>query len=358
MARIAIIGGGLAGLCAAHRLSRARHSVLVLEAESRLGGQIQTARNAGFVAELGAEGYVARSEALPKLARELGVESELVGQIELRSLGYRSGQLQVLAPGESASFLGFQVAKSDLGEGIRTLRNGMAELIEALEQKLASTVEIRLGFRVEHVERRAKGFTLRAADGTSLTADRLVIATSAHAAAPLLGPQIGPAALDLARVTAHSSVNVSLAFPRAAIAHPLDATGVVFAEADQLYGCRACVFASSKFAARAPEGYVNLRVFFRPDPRELKMLSDAEYKERAREVLERVVGPTGPAEKSWVARWADALPVFDADSKHILQALETALKGSGIAVAGSAFHGSGIDAAVRSGLSIDQRLFP
>ena len=356
MARIAIVGGGLAGLCAAYTLSRARHSVLVLEAEARLGGQIHTARSDGFVAELGAEGYVARSDALPKLARELGEETELVGQVEQRSLGYRSGQLQELAPGESAAFLGFQVAKSDLGEGIRTLRAGMAQLVEALEQNLASRVEMRLGFELQQVERRAKGFTLRASDGTSLTADKLVIATSARAAAPLLGPQIGPAALDLSQVTAHSSVNVSLAFPRAAIAHPLDATGVVFAQEDQLHGCRACVFASSKFAHRAPEGHVNLRVFFRPDPRELKMLSDAEYKERALQVLARVVGPTVPAERSWVARWPEALPVFDAQSKQILQALETALKGSGIAVAGSAFHGSGIDAAVRSGLSIDKRL--
>jgi protoporphyrinogen/coproporphyrinogen III oxidase len=356
MARIAIVGGGLAGLCAAYRLSRARHSVLVLEADNRLGGQIHTARSAGFVAELGAEGYVARSEALPKLARELGIERELVGQTELRSLGYRSGQLQVLAPGESASFLGFQVAKADLGEGIRTLRMGMGQLIEALEQNLASGVEMRTGFRVQQIERQARGFSLRASDGAGVIADKLIIATSAHAAAPLLGAQIGPAALDLARVTAHSSVNVSMAFARAAIAHPLDATGVVFAQADQLHGCRACVFASTKFADRAPEGQVNLRVFFRPDPRELKMLSDAEYKQRALQVLERVVGPTGPADKTWVARWPDALPVFDAESKQILQALETALKSTGITVAGSAFHGSGIDAAVRSGLSVDQRL--
>lgn len=330
--------------------------MLVLEAEPRLGGQIHTARSEGFVAELGAEGYVARSDALPKLARELGIEAELIGQLQQRSLGYRSGELHELAPGESASFLGFQVSKADLGEGIRSLRTGMAQLVEALEQKLASHVEMRLGFRVHQIERRAKGFTLRAQDGTSLTADKLVIATSAHAAAPLLGPQIGPAALELTNVTANSSVNVSLAFPRAAIAHALDATGVVFASEDQRYGCRACVFASSKFAARAPDGFVNLRVFFRPEPRELKMLSDAEYKERALQVLARVVGPTGPAHKSWVARWPDALPVFDAESKRILQALETALKGSGIAVAGSAFHGSGVDAAVRSGLSIDKRL--
>jgi oxygen-dependent protoporphyrinogen oxidase len=130
----------------------------------------------------------------------------------------------------------------------------------------------------------------------------------------------------------------------------------VFSDEDQLYGCRACVFASSKFANRAPEGHVNLRVFFRPEPDELKMLSDAEYTARAVQVLERVVGPLGPAQDSWVARWPDALPVFDAESKNRLQAFEAALKGSGIAVAGSAFHGVGIDGAVRSGLSIHERL--
>lgn len=355
MARIAIVGGGLAGLCAAHKLAN-RHSVLLLEGDSRLGGQVHTARSDGFVIELGAEGYIARSEAIPKLARELGVEAELIGQKHVQSLGFRAGELHVLAPGESASFLGFQVAKQDLGVGIRSLHRGMGQLVEALEQALAGSVEMRRGFRVQKVERRAKGFAISADDGTLVTADKLVVATGAQAAAPLLGEQFGPAALELAQVTALSSVNVSLTFPRDAISHPLDATGVVFAEADQLHGCRACVFAGSKFENRAPEGQANLRVFFRPDPRELKMLSDAEYSARGQQVLERVLGPIGRAQRSWVARWPDALPVFDPSSQKLLAAFEAAIKGSGVVVAGSAFHGAGIDGAVRSGLSVEERL--
>ena len=364
MARIVVIGGGIAGLCAAHKLTRMHHKVLVLEADNRLGGQIHTLRPrpgtgpvpAGFVVELGAEGYVARSEAIPKLARELGMAAELVGQVETRSFGYRDGSMRVLAPGESASFLGFQVAKADLGVGIRSCRTGMSQLIEALHSKLASDVELRLGAAAAHIERRARGYELRLKDGASVTADKLIVASGARAAAPLLGPVVGPAAEDLLKTTAHSSVNVSFAFERSAISHALDATGVVLAEQDQLHGARACVFANSKFAERAPEGYANLRVFFRPDPREIKMLADATYITRALEVLERVLGPIGPALQSWVARWPDALPVFDADSQAILKGLDAALAGSGIALAGSAFHGSGIDAAVRSGLSVDQRL--
>lgn len=356
MARIAVVGGGLAGLCAAHRLSRQRHSIVVLESAQRLGGQIHTERKQQYVIELGAEGFVARSEALQKLARELGIEAELIGQAHTESLGFQAGQLRVLAPGESASLLGFQVPKEDLGGGIRSLRSGMGALITAFEHSLASSVELRTGFKLQQIERRARGYELRAQDGGTLHADKLVIATGSRAAAPFLGPVIGPAAVDLAKARLVSNVNVSLAFARSAIAHPLDATGVVIATDDQLHGARACVFASSKFAGRAPADHVNLRVFFRPDPREVKTLSDAAYVTRAHEVLARVIGPTGPALASWVARWPDALPVFDPDSKALLAALETALKGSGITVAGSAFHGPGIDGAVRSGLSADQRL--
>src|ERR1700733_3467550 len=56
MARIAIVGGGLAGLCAAHRLSRLQHRVLIVESAARLGGQIHTEHQRGYTVELGAEG--------------------------------------------------------------------------------------------------------------------------------------------------------------------------------------------------------------------------------------------------------------------------------------------------------------
>ena len=57
MARVVIVGGGLAGLTAAFRLcGDAQVHVDVLEAGPSLGGQIQTDRSAGFAIERGAEG--------------------------------------------------------------------------------------------------------------------------------------------------------------------------------------------------------------------------------------------------------------------------------------------------------------
>ena len=42
--RIIVVGAGLAGLCAAYQLTRAGHDVLVLEAQRRAGGRVETLR--------------------------------------------------------------------------------------------------------------------------------------------------------------------------------------------------------------------------------------------------------------------------------------------------------------------------
>jgi protoporphyrinogen/coproporphyrinogen III oxidase len=356
MARVVIVGGGLSGLTSAWALSRARHSVCVAEADEAYGGQISTERTAGYVIEHGAEGFVARSEAVPRLAEQVGIENELIGQSILRSLGVRGGNLTELAPGEAATLLGFQVPREELGNGIRSFSRGMGSLIEALRRALAAHADFRPGFRVDTLTRLERGYRLKTQDGAQLDADRVVIATSARAASRLLTPVCGPAAAPLRAASVVSSVTVSLAYDRAAIEHPLDASGFVVATDDQVHGLRACTFVSSKFESRAPAGKACLRVFFRPDDSEIHVLSDAKYGARAHAYLEPLLGIRAQPERSWVSRWPDALPVFDASHKEAVAQLTTALSGSGIALAGAAFHGSGIDAAVQSALSLPDRL--
>jgi oxygen-dependent protoporphyrinogen oxidase len=293
---------------------------------------------------------------VPRLATDLEIERELVGQAIMRSLGVRGGTMTELAPGEAATLLGFQVPREELGSGIRTFARGMGTLIDALRRALAAQVELRSGFQVDTLTRLGRGYRLRTQDGAQLDAERIVIATSARGAARLLTPACGPVAAPLRAANTVSSVTVSLGYDRASIAHPLDATGFVVATDDQRDGLRACTFVSSKFEARAPEHKACLRAFFRPFDSEISVLSDAKYAQRAHAFFEPLLGITAPPERIWVSRWANALPVFDQAHKDSIAQLTTALSGSGIALAGSAFHGSGIDAAVQSALSVAERL--
>jgi oxygen-dependent protoporphyrinogen oxidase len=82
MARIVVIGGGISGLVAAHRLSTgaSNHDVTLVEAEARCGGHVHTVREDGFVVEAGPNAFLARaSEPEPMaLVRELGLEGALI----------------------------------------------------------------------------------------------------------------------------------------------------------------------------------------------------------------------------------------------------------------------------------------
>lgn len=78
MKRVAIVGGGLAGLSAAYELQRNGHSFTLFEQSNRLGGIVDTLRQDGFVIERGPDGWVTEKPWARELAIELGLEDELI----------------------------------------------------------------------------------------------------------------------------------------------------------------------------------------------------------------------------------------------------------------------------------------
>lgn len=343
-----VVGGGLAGLVVAHELARAGRDVALLEAADTLGGQVRTERVDGCVIEHGAEGFIARSEAVPALARNLGIEADLIGQSTLRSFGYRDGALHALAPGEAGAFLGLQVPEEDLGKGIRSFRGGMGALTEALAVAVRAHAQVTCNAAVVRIDRMKRGFSVRCGDGAAIDAERIVVATSARTASLLLAPLVGDVAHPLATAPTLSSVTATVAHPRHAVANPLDATGFVVAPGQGREGLRACTFVTSKFTDRAPDDTVLLRLFFRPTDDEETNLDDETWTARAGAATARVLDLAAIPRRAWVSRWPDALPVHTAAHRQHTAALEAALSDTGVLLAGSAFHGSGIDAAVRS----------
>jgi monoamine oxidase len=75
---VIIIGGGIAGLSAAHELLRHGCTVTVLEAKKRFGGRIHTIREGTLPIELGAEFIHGKSKALLSAIRSAGLSTHEV----------------------------------------------------------------------------------------------------------------------------------------------------------------------------------------------------------------------------------------------------------------------------------------
>ncbi|MEU8543796.1 protoporphyrinogen oxidase [Streptomyces sp. NPDC048717] len=74
---VVVIGGGIAGLAAAHRLVTAGKRVTLLEAGDRLGGKLMAGEIAGAPVDLGAESLLARRPEAIALAERVGLGDRL-----------------------------------------------------------------------------------------------------------------------------------------------------------------------------------------------------------------------------------------------------------------------------------------
>ena len=358
--RVVVVGGGIAGLVVAYRRMLAGDDVTLLEAGARLGGQLWTEKRAGFVVEHGAEGFAPASDAVRGLACDLGIADEIVSQQTLRSFGFDGTALSMLESGEAPARLGLRAPPGQSGRGIVSFRAGMGELVSTLVHAIRDRVAIRLREPVWQLVPSGSTWELLTGSLGRVRADTVVLATSSRVAGDILRRATGePTGLE--RAPALSSVTVSLAYPGTSVGHDLDGTGFTVMESVAVDGCRACTFSSTKLPGRSPDEHALLRLFFRPTPGELESMSDQAWTERAERVLAQAVRVTGSPLHGWVDRWPDALAVVTSEQREVVAAVERRFQSRGVLLAGGAFHGPGIEGAVRSaeataaGLSALQR---
>lgn len=98
--RVAIVGGGLAGLVAAHEL-RVRQpgiDVVVLEGSDRVGGKLRLGEVGGVTVDLGAESMLARRPEALDLVRALGIADRVVHPADVGAAIWTRGALRAMPP--------------------------------------------------------------------------------------------------------------------------------------------------------------------------------------------------------------------------------------------------------------------
>ncbi len=105
--RVVVVGGGVSGLAAAHRLvtlsrpSPSAPEIVLLEASARAGGVVRTELRDGFLLECGPDSFILEKPEALALAREIGLEQHLVGTNEQhrRAFVVRRGRLRRVPDG-------------------------------------------------------------------------------------------------------------------------------------------------------------------------------------------------------------------------------------------------------------------
>ncbi len=458
MRRVAVLGGGIAGLAATYELLKgaAEESlpleVHLVEREDRLGGTILTERVDGFVIEGGPDCLLAEKPWALELARELGLGGRIVpasvetqgtyilwrGRLHrlpegfillaptslwpfvisrlLSPLGKLRVALEPLIPRRrdggdesladfvsrrlgrevleriaeplvagihggapevlslKSTFPKFSELEAKYGSLIRGLREvmrrrrdqgmgtpfvsfrqGMAELVEALEGAIGEGAQIHLSSSAQAVERGGRGFLVHTSTGT-FEVEALILATPSYVSARLLQPLKADLARLLEGIPYVSSVTLSLAFAEEEV-EELRGHGFVVPRKEGLR-LMAVTFSSQKFPGRAPQGKVLLRAFVGgARDEEVVELGDGEILELVLGELEGVLGLKGEPFLWRLFRWPKALAQYRVGHGKLMKEVEGKLRDTpGVFLAGGAYHGIGIGDCVRGGREAARRL--
>lgn len=237
-----------------------------------------------------------------------------------------------------------------------SFREGMQTLPDTLAESLGDT--LRLNAPVQGLRREGGRFILEIG-GTSPhehTADAVVLAVPPHRL-PAIHFEAGVDLAPLLAVTYPPVAVLAVGFRQQDVAHPLDGFGMLV-PAREPFRLLGCLFSSTLFPGRAPEGHVLLTCFLGgaryPED---ALLSEAQQVARVTADLQLLLGVRG--EPAFVHRqvWPRAIPQYELGYDAVLDtiaSLEAAWPG--LHLAGNYLSGISVGEAFASGYAAADRI--
>ncbi|WP_033353513.1 protoporphyrinogen oxidase [Kitasatospora aureofaciens] len=255
-----------------------------------------------------------------------------------------------------------QVAGTPVFQG---LRGGLGTLPEAVAAAcVRAGVDLRTDTPVEELRRTPEGWRM-VAGGEVLTADAVVLAVPAPAAARLLRADAPAAAVELDTVEYAGMALVTLAFRRGDLAEPPSGSGFLVPPVDGRR-IKASTFSSNKWGwleRSAPDAFLLRTSLGRHREDEVLELPDEELVARSLADLEEAVGLTARPYDTFVSRFTAGLPQYPVGHLDRVARVRAAAEAVGaLALCGAAYDGVGIPACIASAAAaaaaIDKLLTP
>jgi len=217
--------------------------------------------------------------------------------------------------------------------GMQVLTDALAEAV----RQSGATVEIEAA--VERVGHDGAGFRTVLADGSVRTAEALLVALPAAAAARVLAPLDAALAEPLAEIPMGSATAVIVGLASDGLDVP-DASGWLVPRREG-GPAQAVTVLSRKHPGTAPPGHDLFRVFLRPSFAAAS--TDPEARSAALDHLRQRLGPIPDPAWTAVQRWTRVQPRYTLGHPGRLAALDAALaRHPGLALAGASLRGVGL----------------
>jgi oxygen-dependent protoporphyrinogen oxidase len=190
-----------------------------------------------------------------------------------------------------------------------------------------------------------------------MSADGLVLAAPAFALSGMLKEAVPALTARLDEVEYASTLTVNLAFERDAIAHPLDAFGLVVPSVEKMAIIGAS-FCHVKFPGRAPEGKALIRAFVGGALNPWAFdLDDTEVVRRVLAELGELIGLRDRPLFTTIHRWPRAMAQYPVGHLDRVARVDATLESlPPVAVAGNAFAGGGVPDCVHRGETAAERV--
>jgi oxygen-dependent protoporphyrinogen oxidase len=243
-----------------------------------------------------------------------------------------------------------------------SLKNGLADLVSALTQRLAQQgAELRIGCGVEAIRVRSHElgrwmYDLILHDGSALSAEGVVLATPAYVSAELLRPLTPIAGGLLDMIPYASTATIAMAFPRT-LTSAIEGFGFIVPRTEQRH-LIAATWTSLKWPHRAPADQLLARCYVGGVGREdILQLDDERLVAKVREELAALCGIRVEPSYTEVNRWWKAMPQYTIGHPDRLAQLDAAVsRYPGLVLTGAGYHGVGIPDCIRDGASAAERV--
>lgn len=249
------------------------------------------------------------------------------------------------------------------GSPFLSLRRGMGQLIEALQQHLKQ-VEICYAVPVERLHRSATNWQVVTRNGEIVECKAVLLAVPAWRAADLVQPVDETLAMLLRSVHYISSAAVTLIYERTHLEGRARGRGILI-PAREGRSISAITWVTNKLPDRAPENLVVVRVFFRERPEKSPLDQEPlELIRTAQQELAQLVGVRVDPLHVVVSPHRRALPRYAVGHRQLVEEVRScAAQWPGLVLAGAAFDGVGIPDCIQSGrravaLLYEQFFFP